>query len=67
MALGLHVRVGMEDTVWVWPHRDERVASNLQMLEMTKSLAAVRGREVASHADYRGLLGMPVRSPTAIG
>jgi 3-keto-5-aminohexanoate cleavage enzyme len=65
MALGLHVRVGMKDTVWVWPHRDERIASNLQMLEMAKSLAALLGREVASHADYRSLVGLPVRSPTA--
>jgi 3-keto-5-aminohexanoate cleavage enzyme len=60
MALGLHVRVGMEDTIWLWPHRQERIASNLQMLEMTKQLAAALGRDIASHADYRRLVGLPV-------
>lgn len=62
-ALGLHVRVGMEDTVWLWPHRDDRVQSNLQYLEMAKALAGVLGREVADHAEYRRLVGMPARSP----
>ena len=62
-ALGLHIRVGMEDTVWLWPHRDERVESNMQFLEMAKALAGVLGREVASHAEYRRMVGMDVREP----
>lgn len=57
-ALGLHIRVGMEDTVWVWPHRPDRVSSNIQMLDMAKSLAALLGREVASHSEYRELVGL---------
>lgn len=63
-ALGLHIRVGMEDTVWLWPHRNERIASNLQVLEMAKSLAAVLGREVATPAEYRAIVGIPEKSPT---
>jgi 3-keto-5-aminohexanoate cleavage enzyme len=63
--LGLHVRVGMEDTVWLWPHRDEKVQSNLQYLEMAKSLAQVLGRDVASHEEYRRMVGMPVRESVA--
>ena len=57
-ALGLHIRVGMEDTVWLWPHRPDRVSSNMQMLEMAKSLAELLGRDVASHAEYRQLVGL---------
>lgn len=59
-ALGLHVRVGMEDTVWLWPHRPDRVESNMQYLEMAKALAAGLGRDIADHAEYRRMVGMPV-------
>jgi 3-keto-5-aminohexanoate cleavage enzyme len=57
--LGLHIRVGMEDTVWLWPHRPERVESNLQYFEMARTLANVLGREVATPAEYREMVGMP--------
>lgn len=57
--LGLHVRVGMEDTVWLWPHRNDRVQSNVQYLEMAKSMAAVLGRDIATHSEYREMVGMP--------
>jgi 3-keto-5-aminohexanoate cleavage enzyme len=60
-ALGLHIRVGMEDTVWLWPHRDEKVESNMQVLAHAKALAGVLGREVATHADYRRIVGLPAR------
>jgi 3-keto-5-aminohexanoate cleavage enzyme len=58
-ALGLHVRVGMEDTIWLWPHREDKVPSNVKMVEMAKALAALLGRDVASHAEYREMVGMP--------
>ncbi len=63
--LGLHIRVGMEDTVWLWPHRNEKVASNVQFLELAQSLANVLGREVATQAEYRQIVGLPVREPVA--
>jgi 3-keto-5-aminohexanoate cleavage enzyme len=59
-ALGLHIRVGMEDTVWYWPHRNEKVSSNLSMLNMAKELAALLGRRVATQAEYRSMVGLPV-------
>lgn len=59
MLLGLHVRVGMEDTVWLWPHKDDKVQSNLQMLQMAQAMAAGLGREVATPAEYRQIVGMP--------
>ncbi len=60
-ALGLHIRVGMEDTVWLWPHREERIPSNVRMLQMALDMAALIGREVATHEEYRKMVGMPAR------
>jgi 3-keto-5-aminohexanoate cleavage enzyme len=64
-AMGLHVRVGMEDTIWRWPHRDDLIESNLQQLEIAKQLAGVLGREVATHAEYREMVGMPAVVPAS--
>lgn len=58
-AMGLHVRVGMEDTIWLWPHRNDLVQSNLQYLELAKQLAGVLGRSVATPREYREIVGMP--------
>lgn len=58
-VLGLHIRVGMEDTVWRWPHRPEKLESNLQALELGKQIAAVAGRRVATFQDYREIMGLP--------
>lgn len=63
VSLGLHVRIGMEDTVWLWPHRDDLIESNLQMLDLTKLLAQALGRTVADHRRYRELLGIPAGAP----
>jgi 3-keto-5-aminohexanoate cleavage enzyme len=60
-ALGHHIRVGMEDTVWRWPHRGDKVESNLQALEMGKSLAEVLGRDVATFSEYREIMNLPAK------
>ena len=55
-AMGLHIRVGMEDTYWLWPHRDERIESNVQAFSLGEKLAEVVGRPVASRAEYKAML-----------
>lgn len=55
-AMGLHIRVGMEDSYWLWPHRDDRIRSNLQCYEIGAKLADVLGRSVATRAEYRDML-----------
>jgi 3-keto-5-aminohexanoate cleavage enzyme len=60
-TLGLHVRVGMEDTVWRWPHREEKLESNLQALENGKQIAEALGRSVATFSEYREIVGMPAK------
>ena len=58
MLMGLHVRLGMEDTVWRYPHRDELIASDLQQLEAVIAIAENLGRSPMSGARYRDLLGL---------
>jgi 3-keto-5-aminohexanoate cleavage enzyme len=67
-AMGLHIRVGMEDTYWLWPHRSDRIKSNLQSFQLGAQLAEVVGRPVATRAEYRQMIGVektPLRSATA--
>lgn len=56
-AMGLHIRVGMEDTYWLWPHRDDRIESNRQVFDLAARLSEVLGRPVASRAEYRRMIG----------
>jgi 3-keto-5-aminohexanoate cleavage enzyme len=57
-VMGLHIRVGMEDTYWLWPHRDDRITSNEQVFGLASKLSEVVGRPVASRAEYRQMLGV---------
>jgi 3-keto-5-aminohexanoate cleavage enzyme len=55
---GLHIRVGMEDTVWRWPHRQEKLESNLQAFKAARDIVTLLGREVATPAEYREIMGL---------
>ncbi len=57
-AMGLHIRVGMEDSYWLWPHREDLIQSNRQTFELGAKLADVLGRRVATRAEYRQMLGV---------
>lgn len=59
--MGLHIRVGMEDTYYKWPHREDRVTSNLEAFELGKKIAEVVGRRVASPEETRAMMGLPAR------
>ncbi|SHK69090.1 3-keto-5-aminohexanoate cleavage enzyme [Pseudonocardia thermophila] len=61
-SLGLHIRVGMEDTYWLWPHRDDRLESNAQALSVARAISSATGRPIASHAEYRALTGIAPRA-----
>jgi 3-keto-5-aminohexanoate cleavage enzyme len=62
ILLGLHVRVGMEDTVWPLPHRDELITSNVDAFLRVKKIAELLGRELMTPAEYRISQGMPAVS-----
>jgi 3-keto-5-aminohexanoate cleavage enzyme len=56
IILGGHVRTGMEDNVYY--RRGELAASNAQLVERCARLTRELGREVATPADARQLLGL---------
>ncbi|MGY4400741.1 3-keto-5-aminohexanoate cleavage protein [Bradyrhizobium sp. USDA 3315] len=58
MLMGLHVRVGMEDTIWKWPHKDDVIESNAKQFEMVAGVAQALGREIMSPDEYRQLIGL---------
>lgn len=57
--MGLHIRIGMEDTYWLWPHRDDRIQSNLQAYGVAQKLSEAIGRPIATPAEYRAMIGAP--------
>lgn len=59
--MGLHIRVGTEDTPWKFPNSDERLKDNLEMFNMAKNIAALHGRTPTSADEYRALIGKPSR------
>jgi len=60
ILLGVHVRVGMEDTVWKWPHRDDKIQSNVEVFQQISGIATALGRELMSANEYRELMSLKV-------
>lgn len=55
--MGLHIRVGTEDTPWKYPNSDDRLKDNLEMFTMAKDMAALLGRTPATADEYLAMLG----------
>lgn len=64
MLLGADiVRVGIEDCYWMYPHRDDIIKSNLEVVKMTVDMARMLGRRVVTDADEaRKILGIKLTS-----
>ena len=60
LALGLNVRVGMEDNVYY--RRGELVKNNAQLVERTVRIARELERPIASPTEARNILGLHARS-----
>lgn len=56
IMMGVHVRVGMEDTVWKWPHKDDKIKSNLEVFTQIKGIAEALGRDLMPGNEYRELM-----------
>jgi uncharacterized protein (DUF849 family) len=53
------VRVGIEDCYWVYPHRNEIIRKNSDVVEMAVQIATLLGRRVVRDADEaRSILGI---------
>lgn len=57
IAMGGHVRVGFEDSVYI--ERGVLAESNGQMVEKVVKIAKLLGREIATPAEAREILGLP--------
>ena len=56
VALGGHCRTGFEDTRYLTPHREAR--SNVELVAAVRDLIRQLGREVATSAEARRMLGL---------
>jgi len=61
LIMGLHVRVGMEDTIFRWPHKDDLMRSNAKVVTDTIAMAKLLGRRPATANEYRVMMGLPIR------
>ncbi len=59
MMLGFDmVRVGMEDTVYLYPHRGEKIQTSAQAVRKVVAVANELGREIATPAEARAIMGV---------
>jgi uncharacterized protein (DUF849 family) len=58
IAMGGHVRVGLEDNIWMDPETKREPATNARLVERVVALARAHGREIASCQDARRLLNL---------
>jgi 3-keto-5-aminohexanoate cleavage enzyme len=52
------VRVGMEDTVYIYPHREDKIQSSAQAVRKIVNVARELGREIATPAEARAIMGV---------
>ena len=57
VAMGGHVRVGLEDNIWFDEARTVP-ATNPMLIERVVGVAEAMGRSVASAAEARGIIGL---------
>jgi 3-keto-5-aminohexanoate cleavage enzyme len=65
IAMGGHVRVGLEDNLWL-DARKERPASNGELVERLARLATDLERAIATPDQARSMIGLPARTLTPI-
>lgn len=57
------VRVGIEDCYWVYPHKNEIIKKNSEMIKLTVDIAKLLGRRVVTDPkEAREILGMKLTS-----
>jgi len=52
------VRVGMEDHLWVYPYKDEKIRRNADMTRKIANIGRELGRETGTPDEARKLLGL---------
>ncbi len=57
IAMGLHVRVGMEDNIYI--EKGKLAESNAQLVKKVVDIATILGRPIATPAQAREMMGLP--------
>ena len=52
------VRIGMEDTLWMYPHREEKITRCADVVKKVATIARELGREIATPMEARKILGL---------
>jgi len=52
------VRVGMEDHLWMYPHKDEKIKQSADEVRKIATIARELGREIATPTEARKILGI---------
>jgi 3-keto-5-aminohexanoate cleavage enzyme len=52
------VRVGMEDTVYLYPHRHEKIQTSAQAVRKVIAVAEELGHEIATPAEAKAIMGI---------
>ena len=59
IMLGINsVRIGMEEPVYMYPHKDELIKKNVDCVNKIKNIAHELGREIATPAEARKIMGI---------
>jgi 3-keto-5-aminohexanoate cleavage enzyme len=58
ILMGCHIRVGTEDTIYKYPHKNDLVEDNGQDVRRYVQMAELLGREVASPSEYAEICGI---------
>jgi 3-keto-5-aminohexanoate cleavage enzyme len=52
------VRVGMEDSVYMYPHKDRKIQTTAEAVKVVADIARSLGREIATPDEAREILGI---------
>ena len=52
------VRVGMEDQIWMYPHKDEKIKKSADVTRKVANIARELGREIATPEQARKIMGI---------
>jgi len=67
VAMGGHVRVGLEDNLWMDPLTKTDPASNAKLIERVVSVAQANDRDIATPAQARRIIGLRSRTGKETG
>jgi uncharacterized protein (DUF849 family) len=53
-----YIRIGIEDFYWMYPHRDEVIQENMEVVQKVVDFCEIIGREIATPEQARDIMGI---------